>query len=93
MSTSGGSGVLVSTGGLLTSPPAVATPAVPAIGTAVTNTTGVDVIAYVAGGVLTGATLIGGTSSGIDGGAFYLPHGETITLTYTTAPSWSWLAV
>ena len=83
----------ISATSVATSPPAVVTPAVPASGTAVTNTTGVDVMAYVAGGVFTGATEVGGVSTGLDNGGFYVANGETITLTYSTAPTWTWLAV
>lgn len=79
--------------GIATVPPAVVTPVVPASGVAVANSTGVDVMAYVAGGTLTGATLVGATSTGIDSGGFYLASGQTITLTYAVAPTWVWLAV
>lgn len=81
------------THGIASTPPAVTTPAVPASGTAVTNSTGVDVMAYVAGGTLTGATEINGASTGLDNGGFYLAAGATITLTYSAAPTWTWLAV
>ncbi len=83
---------LPSDGGISTTPPAVATPAVPASGTAVTNTTGVDVMAYIAGGTVT-EIAVGATATGIVAGGVYLAAGQTITLTYSVAPTWTWLAV
>lgn len=72
-------------------PAVVNTPSVPAVSTAVTNTTGVDVDVYVAGGA-GGTTSVNGTSTGIGNGTFYLPAGGTIDLgAYTTAPTWVWV--
>ena len=83
----------VNTQRLVTNPPTVTTPAVPASGTAVTNDTNSDVMVYVTGGTLSGATEINGVSTGQENGSFYLPSGFTITLTYTAPPTWVWLAV
>lgn len=83
---------LPSDGGISTTPPAVATPAIPATGVAVTNTTGVDVMVYVAGGTVT-EIAVGATATGIVAGGVYLAAGQTITLTYSVAPTWTWLAV
>jgi hypothetical protein len=83
---------LPSDGGISTTPPAVATPAVPASATALTNSTGVDVMVYIAGGTVT-AVEIGTVTTGLVAGGFYLANGETITLTYTAAPTWQWLAI
>lgn len=83
--------------------PSVTTPSVPATTVAQANTTGVDVIVYLANGggavtvikvngVTTGLQLAG-TTVGV-GNAIYLPAGATISLTYaSTAPTWVWLAV
>ena len=85
-------GLITTKDGISTTPPAVATPGVPASGTAVTNTTGVDVMVYVTGGTVT-EIAVGATATGIVGGGVYLAAGQTITLTYSAAPSWTWLAV
>jgi hypothetical protein len=81
----------VSSAGLKTTPPAVTTPAVPAASTPVTNSTGLDVMVYVAGGTAV-AVSVGGTATGLAAGAFYLPAGAQISLgAYTAAPSWAWI--
>lgn len=67
----------------------VVQPAVPASGTAQTNTSGVDCDVFIAGGTVS-AIAIGGTSTGATSGAFHLPAGQTITLTYSAAPTWQW---
>ena len=64
-------------------------PSVPASGTAATNTYGVDANVFVAGGTVT-EVAIGGTSTGATSGSFRVPAGQTITLTYTAAPTWAW---
>lgn len=68
---------------------AVTQPAVPASTTAQTNTTGVDCMVYVTGGTVT-AIAVGGTATGLIAGAFLVPAGSTITLTYSAAPTWQW---
>ena len=75
----------------------VTTPAVPASTVAVTNTTGVAVVAYIVGGTLTVIT-VGGVATGITAaaaaGAAYpilLAPGQTIAITYTGAPTWTWI--
>ena len=85
-------GLLAITDGLSTTPPAIATPAIPATGVAVTNSTGVDVMVYVGGGTVT-EIAIGATATGLVAGGVYLAAGQTITLTYTAAPTWQWLAI
>lgn len=65
-------------------------PAVPASGTAVTNTYGVDADVYVSGGTVTGVT-INSTATGLTNGAFHIPVGSSITLTYSAAPTWQWI--
>ncbi len=68
---------------------ALAAPAIPASAVAQTNTTGLDVTVYVNGGTVS-AVAVGGTPTGQTGGAFRVPAGQTITLTYTVAPTWTW---
>jgi hypothetical protein len=69
----------------------IATPPVPASGTAITNLSGVDVMVYLAGGTLTGNVEISGngvlnaTNTG-----YLLPAGGSIKLSYSSAPSWAW---
>ena len=68
----------------------VGTPAVPASNVAVINTTGVDVTAYVTGGTVT-AIAVGRKTTGLTSGAIRVPANQTITLTYSVAPTWSWV--
>lgn len=72
---------------------AVAAPAVPASGTPQTNTTGADVAVTVTGGTVTaiavnGVAVLSGVSLG--GSVVAVPAGGTITLTYSSAPTWTW---
>lgn len=69
--------------GLLTAP------AVPASGTAIANNFGVTAHVYIAGGTVTGV-FINNQSTGILSGQVTLAPGEEITLTYTSAPTWTW---
>lgn len=64
-------------------------PTVPASGTTLTNPFPVDCTAYVTGGTVS-AISIGGTATGITSGPVTVPAGQTITLTYTAAPTWAW---
>jgi hypothetical protein len=66
-----------------------AAPAIPASGTVLTNPFPFDCTVYVNGGTVT-AVDIGGTATGQIAGAFPVPAGETITLTYSVAPTWTW---
>jgi hypothetical protein len=81
--------------------PAVTAPAVPATTVAVTNTTGLDCIIYIASGgaavtvikinnVATGLQLLAATTSAV---TLYLPAGSNVSMTYaSTAPTWVWQA-
>jgi hypothetical protein len=64
-------------------------PAIPATTVAQTNTFGTDCSVYVAGGTVS-AVSIGGTTTGLTTGHFRVPANQTITLTYTVAPTWKW---
>ncbi|MHB1475494.1 MAG: glycosyl hydrolase family 28-related protein [Dermatophilaceae bacterium] len=68
---------------------ALTAPAVPASGTAQTNTFLVDATVYVAGGTVT-AIDVAGTATGVSSGPVRVAAGQTITLTYTAAPTWTW---
>jgi Pectate lyase superfamily protein len=75
------------------------TPAIPASGTALLNPYYRDAMVTVSGDTVSGVS-IDGASTGLTSGAFMVPSGKTITLTYTTtrasswvgvaAPTWSW---
>jgi hypothetical protein len=79
----------------------VTTPSFPATTVVVTNTTGVDVMVYIANGsgamsavkvntVATGLAPIATTGNA----SVYLPAGATISCTYGSgSPSWVWMAV
>lgn len=64
-------------------------PSVPASTVAYTNAYGYDCTVYVAGGTVT-AIAVGGTATGMTSGMFRVPAGQTITLTYSSAPTWTW---
>jgi hypothetical protein len=64
-------------------------PAVPASTTAYTNAYAHDCTVYVSGGTVS-AIAVGGTSTGATSGAFRVAAGQTITLTYSVAPTWTW---
>lgn len=68
---------------------AVGPPTIPASTTAYTNAYAHDCTVYVAGGTVT-AIAIGGTATGMTSGMFRVPAGQTITLTYSSAPTWTW---
>ena len=73
----------------------VSTPAMPASGTAITNTTGKTVMVRLGGGAYTVVGIGGFNMSRASNGdwtSWLLPAGQTISVTYTSAPSWSWLS-
>lgn len=67
------------------------TPAVPASGTAVANTTGQDISVILAGGTTTHITVNGTDRATTTPANVMLPAGESITLTYSEAPVWAWM--
>lgn len=69
--------------------PVVAAPGVPGSTVAVTNTTGTIVIATISGGTLT-FVFVNGAQVGTTAGAYALPAGGTISITYSVAPTWTW---
>ena len=78
----------------------VTTPSVPASGTAQENTNTFDVDVYIYGGTVTEIEIVSGpntyvvlsnsTGLALSGQLFPLKQGDTITLTYTSAPTWVW---
>jgi hypothetical protein len=68
------------------------TPGVPASNSALTNNTGIDATVYISGGTVT-VVKVGATTTGlISPCTVRVPIGQTITLTYSVAPTWVWLA-
>lgn len=65
------------------------TPAVPASGTAVTNTSPMPASVVVSGGTVTDV-VVNGVSVGTGDGTYTVPSGQSITLTYSAAPTWTW---
>lgn len=66
-----------------------ATPSVPASGTPVTNTSPLPATVVVSGGTGTNVT-INGVAQGTFDGTYTVPSGQTISLTYSAAPTWTW---
>lgn len=64
-------------------------PAVPGSTTPLTNRTGVDCTVQVVGGTVT-QIAVAGSNTGLTSGFFRVPAGQTITLTYSVAPTWTW---
>lgn len=64
-------------------------PSVPASGTALGNDSLTDCTVIISGGTVS-AIAVGGTATGLTSGSFRVPAGQTITLTYTVAPTWQW---
>jgi hypothetical protein len=67
----------------------LATPAMPASGVNKANPFPVDCTVFIHGGIVT-AISIGGTTTGLTSGSFRVPVGQTIAITYSSAPSWTW---
>jgi hypothetical protein len=72
---------------------AIATPAFPASGTAVTNLTGYRVLVGVKGGTST-AVAINGVAAVLSATPALIPldPGGTVAITFTVAPTWQWVA-
>lgn len=64
-------------------------PAIPATTVAFRNPFWRDAAVYVAGGTVTGIAVDGATL-GVTSGMVLVPTGKTITLTYSSAPTWAW---
>lgn len=71
--------------------PGFTAPSVPASGTPVTNTYALPATVVITGGTMT-AVVINGVTVGTGAGTYTLPAGQSITLTYTVAPTWTWTA-
>ena len=64
-------------------------PAVPASTVAYTNAYGVDAQVFITGGTVT-VIKIGSFTTGLTSGIFVVPAGQTITITYSSVPTWTW---
>jgi hypothetical protein len=72
--------------------PLATMPTVPASTTALRNRCMRDVAITVSGGTVTGIA-VEGVTMGITSGTVIVPAGKTITLTYSSAPTWKWIAL
>jgi hypothetical protein len=64
-------------------------PSVPSSTVACPNPYNVDCTVYVTGGTVT-VIAVGGSTTGLTSGAFRVPAGSSITLTYSVSPTWTW---
>ena len=64
-------------------------PAIPASGTAYKNTLGYNCVVDIGGGTVS-AIAINSETMSVTNGSFILRDTDTITLTYTVAPTWTW---
>lgn len=64
------------------------TPVVPASGSTIQSSRA-DALVYVTGGSNVSIS-INGTSTGLGSGAFLVPYNGSLTITYTSAPTWNW---
>lgn len=69
----------------------VSTPGMPASATNVTNSTGFPVSAIITGGTIS-SVKVNGVQVGTTAGTYTVPNGQTISITYTVAPTWTWVA-
>lgn len=72
--------------------PSIATPSFPLSTVPVTNTNGVPVYVTITGGTLT-SVVVNGTQVGTTAGTYPVAAGQTISVTYSVAPTWNWFAL
>jgi len=65
------------------------TPAVPASTTPVTNTSPIAASVVISGGTVS-AVYVNGVEAGTGDGTYTVPSGQTISITYSVAPTWTW---
>ncbi len=70
---------------------AVAAPTVPASTTALVNPFWRDAAVVITSGTVTNITVDGTTQLTATPGTVYVPTGRSITMTYSVAPTWSWV--
>lgn len=69
----------------------ITSPSMPSSTVAYTNTTGYDCMVTITGGTVT-VIAVGGTATGLTSGTFRVPANQSITLTYSSTPTWTWFA-
>lgn len=102
--TGGATGSFTNTSGLLSSTsrtskvgghigwrPTATIPSVPASTSALSNPNPFDCSVYITGGTVA-AVAVNGVTTGMTSGNFHVGQGQTITLTYSSAPTWTWIA-
>lgn len=72
--------------------PTVTSPGVPASGTPVVSTYNFTVRVTITGGTVTNV-VVNGTSVGTGPGTYVIPAFGSITLTYSSAPTWNWFSL
>jgi hypothetical protein len=87
----GGGRVTVLSLGSSGAPGAKTAPSVPASGTPLRNPFWAPCSVVVTGGTVTGIA-VDGQTLGITSGLVTVPSGKTVTLTYSSAPTWTWTA-
>lgn len=65
------------------------TPAVPGSGTPAANTSPLPATVVISGGAVTNV-VVNGVSVGTGDGTYTVPSGQAVTLTYSSAPTWTW---
>lgn len=70
----------------------VAPPALPATTVALQNPFWRDAAVTVSGGTVTAIT-VDGAATGITAGTVFVPTGKSVAITYSAAPSWSWVLI
>ena len=76
----------------MSAPGAKTAPGVPATTVALQNPFWRDCAVSVSGGTVS-AIAVAGTATGLTSGTVIVPSGKTITLTYSSAPTWTWVAL
>ena len=66
-----------------------ASPSVPASATPVTNTSSLPATVVVTGGTVSNVS-VNGVTVGTGDGTYTVPPGQSVTLTYSAAPTWTW---
>jgi Pectate lyase superfamily protein len=69
---------------------ALKAPVIPASGRPLVNPFNVDCSVFITGGTVS-TVQISGVTTGLTSGQFLVNAGQPITLTYTAAPSWTWI--
>ncbi|HEY5396214.1 MAG TPA: hypothetical protein VIL16_12535 [Trebonia sp.] len=65
------------------------TPSVPASTTPVTNTSPLPATVVISGGTVSNVS-VNGVTAGAGDGTYTVPAGQTIAITYSAAPTWTW---